>query len=1043
MLPRMGHMDFAHAGGSCHILFYLLALGSLLTARGSSHPTSSLLAQARGCVDSGYFLDFYTDYPDESLRCVARCPAGSDEVFQTCAGRKIPGQDQEIAVTIHALCGTECYWDSGMELSARLWMGIARLFKLPLAETSASIMLADTYMRQWFQLEHFVMWRPGYDDGRMPAPDPGVYGANTGQYDLFLAVRVHSRRLHFVNADLQRMLMGSAEDLAAKVHNPLGIRIFQIARRSVDAWEVVDAEDSVPRFKFKGLGWNQSPLYSEATGTARATTTYSYAASTTARPSTAGPAPAPAPVTARRCSGDCTYTMVGDGLCQPDCYTSSCWYDMGDCTSNTEPPTTVPTTSSSTLPTCLCDPQQLGDGRCDRPCFTEVCGYDGGDCDEAVSAGRRRATTTFSMPRTCGCADFWLGDGVCDSFCNTEQCNYDNGDCDMTTATASSSSTSSRSPSSTSSSGSSRRTQSASTTSSSASGTTSASTQPGLRGSSHGEQEQEQPVTNVNIIVERHEDDNPVTYRVLASDNKDRWYVDESPDDSESAANPLQSAVFIVAFFAVLGLMTLLGVCLVAKGIAPGAERRRRKQAMQAGQEDPEDDWMAPKRPCQNKHPTPAAAWSSAGAGQEHLRDSMHWRTKPSYARAAAVAMKAARLKERLAAAQALKKEHQSGRSKSMPAEARSTSKNSVFSGNSTDSTESTAAGSHWSPNSSMHSSTMKHTDTQHSFCQRSWSSSTLREAARSREPKVHPEPSSEDKKPPPSPAPVWKEPEKPPAPPPPPMPFSPQAQSGARSSHLSSQGFHRSDHMRATKSEPSQTNWRANSMEPPLRTSHSSADADAHRKSAGAASNSAQASRAHKDQRAHPRANPPPAQPSQQENAARTHSGNQNAKAEASRRGLFSSFLGRGGEAQETASTPQEKSKRSASSAGKAAPQPGPSVAPSSGRASTKPAAATAPPSRAAPKRSQTVPPPNKASKWWGASAKSSAQDPEVQSRSLISDMEKQLERNKNESLETRKRIFKDLQRQLHPDKNMDQPESAKLAFQKLMEQRATFLAG
>lgn len=60
----------------------------------------------------------------------------------------------------------------------------------------------------------------------------------------------------------------------------------------------------------------------------------------------------------------------------------------------------------------------------------------------------------------------------------------------------------------------------------------------------------------------------------------------------------------------------------------------------------------------------------------------------------------------------------------------------------------------------------------------------------------------------------------------------------------------------------------------------------------------------------------------------------------------------------------------------------------------------------------------------------------------SLSADMMAQLDGARSKPLEDRKKLFKDLQRQLHPDKNIDQPEAAKQAFQKLMEQRGPFLA-
>ncbi|CAE7726925.1 Acaa1a, partial [Symbiodinium microadriaticum] len=43
--------------------------------------------------------------------------------------------------------------------------------------------------------------------------------------------------------------------------------------------------------------------------------------------------------------------------------------------------------------------------------------------------------------------------------------------------------------------------------------------------------------------------------------------------------------------------------------------------------------------------------------------------------------------------------------------------------------------------------------------------------------------------------------------------------------------------------------------------------------------------------------------------------------------------------------------------------------------------------------------------------------------------------DRTRSSPLEERKKVFRDLQRQLHPDKNLHDQEAAKLAFQKLME--------
>jgi len=57
------------------------------------------------------------------------------------------------------------------------------------------------------------------------------------------------------------------------------------------------------------------------------------------------------------------------------------------------------------------------------------------------------------------------------------------------------------------------------------------------------------------------------------------------------------------------------------------------------------------------------------------------------------------------------------------------------------------------------------------------------------------------------------------------------------------------------------------------------------------------------------------------------------------------------------------------------------------------------------------------------------------------IASMILQLKETREEPLAERKRLFRELQRQLHPDKNMDRAAEAKLAFQELMQQRAAYL--
>jgi hypothetical protein len=59
-----------------------------------------------------------------------------------------------------------------------------------------------------------------------------------------------------------------------------------------------------------------------------------------------------------------------------------------------------------------------------------------------------------------------------------------------------------------------------------------------------------------------------------------------------------------------------------------------------------------------------------------------------------------------------------------------------------------------------------------------------------------------------------------------------------------------------------------------------------------------------------------------------------------------------------------------------------------------------------------------------------------------LVESMQRQLQETQSQPLEEKKRIFRDLQRQLHPDKNVDNAAAAKHAFQELMLQRNSYLA-
>lgn len=67
--------------------------------------------------------------------------------------------------------------------------------------------------------------------------------------------------------------------------------------------------------------------------------------------------------------------------------------------------------------------------------------------------------------------------------------------------------------------------------------------------------------------------------------------------------------------------------------------------------------------------------------------------------------------------------------------------------------------------------------------------------------------------------------------------------------------------------------------------------------------------------------------------------------------------------------------------------------------------------------------------------------EDVEKLTELLVSEMQQQLQHTSGEPLQVRRLIFRDLQRQLHPDKNTHCEEAAKHAFQKLMQERQSYL--
>ena len=72
-----------------------------------------------------------------------------------------------------------------------------------------------------------------------------------------------------------------------------------------------------------------------------------------------------------------------------------------------------------------CEDDWLNDGVCDDECQTQACGWDMGDCVFAngslVTPQKERCTRS--------CPASWVNDGECDPACNVETCNFDGGDC--------------------------------------------------------------------------------------------------------------------------------------------------------------------------------------------------------------------------------------------------------------------------------------------------------------------------------------------------------------------------------------------------------------------------------------------------------------------------------------------------------------------------------------------------------------------------------------------------------------------------------------
>ena len=106
------------------------------------------------------------------------------------------------------------------------------------------------------------------------------------------------------------------------------------------------------------------------------------------------------------CALGCEWQSIGDGVCNPQCRTATCYDDRDDCAHD------------ATGCRADCKPSWIGDGYCDSDCFNAKCHWDKRDC---LDRGQT-ACADYCMPSL-------IDDGECDEACNTESCGFDGADC--------------------------------------------------------------------------------------------------------------------------------------------------------------------------------------------------------------------------------------------------------------------------------------------------------------------------------------------------------------------------------------------------------------------------------------------------------------------------------------------------------------------------------------------------------------------------------------------------------------------------------------
>mmetsp|Transcript_108148 Transcript_108148/g.187756 ORF Transcript_108148/g.187756 Transcript_108148/m.187756 type:complete len:1043 (-) Transcript_108148:116-3244(-) len=417
--------------------FALLAtVASLVPRADAGSRISVALQHCRACMLSGGVVDLYSQTTGQSLpACVARglCPPGAEEVHRTCVAPADPWQAREIVVTLQVACDRNCMSSNGVDDSGTLWLALARLLRVPLQETHAAMLLMDTYYRQTYPIEHFTLRRSGET---LLFRGPGSTMEHPQTWDLYLAIRVHSSRAAASGDGLRSILRGEASGLTSLVGMPGSkVHVFNSAERRTTS--VQSAGMLRAMYKLRGLGWNEEPPRvtggSSSSRPAPAPAPAPTPRPATTRSTTEAPAPQEAPSPMPRhegCDRSCSYWKIGDGNCDAPCSNEACGWDGGDCHGQNG------AGNSGVTPGCGCSAGWLGNGICESFCNYEACHYDGGDCDGLMQATQPPLPNPTPVPPApaptpspCSCNARWLGDGICDTYCNIEACNFDGGDC--------------------------------------------------------------------------------------------------------------------------------------------------------------------------------------------------------------------------------------------------------------------------------------------------------------------------------------------------------------------------------------------------------------------------------------------------------------------------------------------------------------------------------------------------------------------------------------------------------------------------------------